>query len=151
MLDGEISVKSQLDKGSSFRVLIRKNLQKDNELKEEKILIPKSEKSNKKIIILNNEPLFYLDIVIELKRKYEIVRQSSSLADLISKLNTENYDDVIVDLTNIKQDELIEVMKNKEFNLFVICDKDLKIEEYICENSKKIIEKPLNKEFFQDF
>lgn len=151
MLDGEISVKSQLDKGSSFRVLIRKNLQKDNELKEEKILIPKSEKSNKKIIILNNEPLYYLDIVIELKRKYETVRQSSSLADLISKLNTENYDDVIVDLTNIKQDELIEVMKNKEFNLFVICDKDLKIEEYICENSKKIIEKPLNKEFFQDF
>lgn len=151
MLDGEISVKSQLDKGSSFRVLIRKNLQKDNELKEEKILIPKSEKSNKKIIILNNEPLFYLDIVIELKRKYEIVRQSSSLADLIFKLNAENYDDVIVDLTNVKQDELIEVMKNKEFNLFVICNKDLKIEEYICENSKKIIEKPLNKEFFQDF
>lgn len=151
MLDGEISVKSQLDKGSSFRVLIRKNLQKDNELKEEKILIPKSEKSNKKIIILNNEPLYYLDIVIELKRKYETVRQSSSLADLISKLNSENYDDVIVDLTNVKQDELIEVMKNKEFNLFVICDKDLKIEEYICENSKKIIEKPLNKEFFQDF
>lgn len=151
MLDGEISVKSQLDKGSSFRVLIRKNLQKDNELKEEKILIPKRNKSNKKIIILNNEPLHYLDIVIELKRKYETVRQSSSLADLISKLNTENYDDVIVDLTNVKQDELIEVMKNKEFNLFVICDKDLKIEEYICENSKKIIEKPLNKEFFQDF
>lgn len=151
MLDGEISVKSQLDKGSSFRVLIRKNLQKDNELKEEKILIPKSEKSNKKIIILNNEPLYYLDIIIELKRKYEVVRQSSSLADLIFKLNNENYDDVIVDLTNVKQDELIEVMKNKEFNLFVICSKDLKIEEYICKNSKKIIEKSLNKEFFQDF
>lgn len=151
MLDGKISVESKLNKGSSFIVLIRKNLKKVDNSKEEKNLVVKNEKIDKKIVILNNEPLYYLDIIIELKRKYNIVKQSSSLKDLILKIKEENYDDIIVDLTNINQIELLEFSKNKEFNLYLICDENIKIDKNLRDMSKKIIEKSLNKEFFQSF
>lgn len=151
MLDGKISVESKLNEGSSFIVLIRKNLKKVDNSKEEKNLAVKNEKIDKKIVILNNEPLYYLDIIIELKRKYNIVKQSSSLKDLILKIKEENYDDIIVDLTNINQIELLEFSKNKEFNLYLICDENIKIDKNLRDMSKKIIEKSLNKEFFQSF
>lgn len=151
MLDGKISVESKLNEGSSFIVLIRKNLKKVDNSKEEKNLVVKNEKIDKKIVILNNEPLYYLDIIIELKRKYNIVKQSSSLKDLILKIKEENYDDIIVDLTNINQIELLEFSKNKEFNLYLICDENIKIDKNLRDMSKKIIEKSLNKEFFQSF
>lgn len=70
---------------------------------------------------------------------------------MILKIKEENYDDIIVDLTNINQIELLEFSKNKEFNLYLICDENIKIDKNLRDMSKKIIEKSLNKEFFQSF
>jgi signal transduction histidine kinase len=144
LLEGNIKVESQLDRGSIFKCLIKKNM---TDQKKENTEILNIEK-NKKILIINNDPAYYFGIVIELKKIYQVVKQLSSLEKLIENLE-EDYTKIFIDIDCIKQEELEEILRIKQFNLYLICEDKNQINEYLKLNSVTILEKPLDKKLFK--
>ena len=89
-----------------------------------------------------------MKIVIELKKIYQVVKQLSSLEKLIENLE-EDYTKIFIDINCIKQEELEEILKIKQFNLYLICEDKNQINEYLKLNSVMILEKPLDKELLK--
>lgn len=151
MLCGKISVKSELGKGSEFTVLIKKNLDKeDTTLSHEKVDKPQ-EKENKNIIILNNDPLYYFEIVLKLKRKSFFVKQVSSYENLLQELESEEkfYDKIIIDLDFIAQATLREFLKQGRTNFFVATSYLEKLPEDLKNSIEVIIEKSQKDKFLE--
>lgn len=164
MLSGEISVKSQLEKGSEFTVLIKKNLdeQDDNKThiiqnKDDNIVINKNnqskKKNNKNIIILNNDSLYYFDVVLKLRKKSYTVKQVSSFENLIKELKNEkqNYYKIIIDIELIDLNKLKELIQNNKFNLILVFEYKEKLNEYIKNNVEIIIEKSQKNKLLEIF
>lgn len=168
ILEGDISVTSQLGVGSEFIVHIKKNIKttsfpkpveaknikikdsetkKDNSVKEIKNDIKNID--NKKVYILNNEPIKFFDIVIELKRKGISVIQVETLGTLRKKLDLEKEQMVVLDINLVNQEEVNDMLnQNSEISLFLICEDKSIINENLIKISKYIFEKPLNKNEF---
>lgn len=140
LLEGNIKVESQLDKGSIFTCLIKKDIKLD---KTEKLKILNVE-NEKKVLIVNNEPVYYFEIIVKLQKKYKFVKQISSIEKLLENLEND-YFRVFIDINCINQLQLIEIIKIKPFNLCLICDDKNHIDEYLKSNSIMIFEKPLDK------
>lgn len=141
LLEGSISVKSELDKGSIFTLLIKKNIKKQDF----ECVIPEIKINEEKVLIVNNSPSYYFEIIIKLKKKYQTVKQLSSLGNLIESLK-ENYSKIFVDINCVNQEELIKILKVEKFNLYIICDNKEQLDEYLKSNCVMIFEKPLDKE-----
>jgi signal transduction histidine kinase len=161
-LSGNISVKSKLEKGSEFTILIKKNFNKQDmniaysNKDEAKEMISKKvdnfeEKQNKNIIIVNNDPMYYFEIVLKLKKKSIIIKQISSLDNLLEELKNEkiSYDKIVIDLDYITQYELKEFLKNKKINLFIATSHIEKIDEDLKNSIKVILEKSQKDKFLE--
>lgn len=154
ILSGKISVKSEIKKGSEFTVLIKKHIDKQNtkvtysEKKEDKKITPKKidnfeKKEHKDIIILNNDPMYYFEIVLKLKKKSFIVKQISSFDSLMQELENgkKSYDKIIIDLDFINQTNLKEFLKMKKNNLLILTSHIEKLDEDLKNSIEIIIEK----------
>lgn len=162
ILYGKISVKSELEKGSEFTVLIKKNLdgqdsilpqitkqvdKKNTFIKTEKF----EEKKNKNIIILNNDPMYYFEIVLKLKKKFFLVKQITSFENLLLELENEktSYDKIVIDLDFINEPNLKEFLKMKNNNLFIVTSDIDKVDEDLKNSIQVIIEKTKKEKFVE--
>ena len=82
---------------------------------------------------------------MELKKNYSVVKQLSSLDKLIENIE-EGFNKIFIDIDFINQENLIEILIKKPFNLYIICDNKNNINEYLKSKANMIFEKPLNKE-----
>ena len=162
ILFGKISVKSELDKGSEFTVLIKKNIDKqDSNLPQITKYVDKKispiktekfeEKKNKNIIILNNDPMYYFEIVLKLKKKFFVVKQISSFENLLLELENGkmSYDKIVIDLDFINEHNLKEFLKMKKNNLFIATSDIDKVDEDLKNSIQVIIEKTKKEKFVE--
>ena len=141
LFEGSITVESELNKGSIFTLLIKKNIKEENF----EYVIPEIKINEEKILIVNNNPSYYFEIIVKLKKKYQIVKQLSSFANLLENLK-ENYSKIFIDMNCVSEEELIKILKVEKFNLYIICDNKELLDEYLKSNCVMIFEKPFDKE-----
>lgn len=119
LLNGEITVKSQENKGSIFEVNLPKvtkeleSTQKEIKLEDlnDKDSISKNNtKIKQSMIFLNPNPLNYITQVVELKKRYD-VKQVFKKIDLIDSLQEKQYNKVLVDKEQLSKEELEELQK----------------------------------------
>ncbi|MGE4461654.1 MAG: sensor histidine kinase [Arcobacter sp.] len=142
LLDIKIDVKSELNKGTIFELLIPKNFRNDinssNEMLsviEDKSTINsyenlelekdsnKEKKTKDTVLILNNDPITFLNLITVLNKKY-IVKQTNSLEKLIDLKNKNENSKIIIDiskLTDLERNQINEKLAN---NLIVLYSND---------------------------
>ncbi len=137
LLGGDIKVESQDKKGAIFTVTVARNEDKisvkslDNEFDEKK-----------KIIILNNDPILFLNIVVELNRDYK-VKQVSSCEDFEKAKTFDDYDLSIIDINEENYEKIEQFIKN---DTILIQRYDLIIKEKDLNSCMKLFEKDFNKD-----
>ncbi len=146
LFKGEIKIESEIDIGTTVTVLIPKNLDKVNketacEIEEKKVAekkkinevkdflfdkeeekIEKEEKKN--ILILNNNPINYMQLIIELNKKYR-VKQDSNIKDFISKIEKENFDLLIIDMDCLTKEQLNTYILDKNKKAILVNDEEI--------------------------
>lgn len=159
LLNAHIKVTSEENKGSTFEVTIPKNsdlvldldsleTQNENlENSEEKIEdIPQFEVKPKniekeEIYILNNDPISFFNLIIELNKKYH-VKQISKIEQLFLLEKENKNPKIIVDISKLKNEDKQNIEKLSTNNLILF------YEDYINETLKnkasKVYQKPLN-------
>ncbi|WP_072680275.1 HAMP domain-containing sensor histidine kinase [Arcobacter sp. LA11] len=162
LLNGTIEVTSKINEGSTFSIVIPKNLEKVDKTAEVKeveesfetlIEIENEEideyleNTNKKnILFLHDEPINYLNIIVELKIENNVT-QVSSLLDLTTKIDTNNsFDLIIIDINKLDLEKLKEIMKNSNNRFIIIYNTDTKIDNEIENSASLCIDKTLSKE-----
>ena len=158
ILSGDITVRSKLGEGSEFTVLIKKNFTKQDinmsrimQNKDDKFNFQNSKQAQKKenqnIIILNNDSLYYFDIVLKLRKKDITVKQISSFESLIQEIQgkNQNYDKIVIDMdfsSDFTNEEIFrEFLENNKTKLVLVSHQVEKMNEHIKSNVKNIIEK----------
>jgi len=157
LLHGEINVFSKLDTGSTFEVIIPKNINLDiqkfqnkfeeknndtveiNENIEFNTPVGKIEKES--IYILNNDPISFFYLIIELNKKYQVIQLSK--VEQLFLIEQENKNPkIIIDTSKLKSNDKQEIEKLSTNNLILFYD------NYIDTNLKnkaaKIYQKPLS-------
>lgn len=161
LLKGDISVSSILNAGSTFEVVISKNkellssldiLSFKNELpnsnKIENEELPFIEFDNEKesikeeILVYNNEPIGFFDIIVGLNKKF-IVKQSSNLNEIKAFYKNQKTK-VLINLENINDDEM-QIIKDS-FDGDIIFIYSGVIDLKLAQNGNMILEKPLDQE-----
>lgn len=145
LLGGSIKVESEVNVGSKFIVKVPKNLDKVKERPKEEIVSMTSNKDS--ILLLNNDPLTFLSIVVELKKTHNL-DQCSKLLDFLQYYKNKNdYSLFLLDIIGINEEELKKVLvffKNK--NLILIYKDELP--SSLINYEFKSINKSLEKEQF---
>ncbi|QKE28419.1 two-component system sensor histidine kinase [Arcobacter acticola] len=161
MLCGNITVESELNKGSKFTILIKKNIETQNRKAEDRInnqkkISPKKahisiKKDNKSILFMNKDPLYYLDIVLKLKKKSFIVKQVNSLDNLLLELENkkEFYKKIVLDLDFIEQSDLNEFLKNNNIDILFATSELDKIDENLKNSNTIILDKSQKEKFVE--
>ncbi len=147
LLGGDISVESAKNVGSTFKfsILI-------NEDKLDHKLIEKTKNKNKikdkKILILNHDPLNFINLTIKLKNDY-IVNSVSTSKELFENISKNNFDYIIVDFSNLGT---VEILKLKEYEkkIIAIIDKNSTSKNIISTNFDFYFEKPFKEEEIRD-
>jgi signal transduction histidine kinase len=124
LLDGKIKVKSKTNIGTIFKLTLPKNEDKITnykDIKKEEIVFTNTKSSNETILILNNDPISFMSLVIELKKDYSI-EQIDTFIDLKNKISTNRYFSVIIDISKIKQSEVDNILLHTPNNSILICD-----------------------------
>lgn len=168
LLNGSIDVQSEINIGTTFTLTLPKNSNKvdktpqktievendlnsmiDNIKLNEKLdtNIESKEEAKEKIILLNNDPLSFMALVIELKKSYEII-QVSSIEALQEKIKTNTYSLIIIDISKLSQNDLDNSLNEMENKLILVSSEDDNIQENIKNISILEIRKPLIKEEF---
>ena len=104
-------------------------------------------KENQNIIILNNDSLYYFDIVLKLRKKDITVKQISSFESLIQEIQgkNQNYDKIVIDMdfsSDFTNEEIFrEFLENNKTKLVLVSHQVEKMNEHIKSNVKNIIEK----------
>lgn len=155
LFKGDIKIKSKLNEGTTVTVLIPKNLDKVNQdeiEKQKEIQLlkdnPKQKKTennylfeqeekklesfeNKKsICILNNEPINYMALIIELNKKYR-VEQSSNIKDFLEKIKNSHFDLYIVDMECLSKEQFKKYIEIKEEKKILVSKEILEEENFI--------------------
>lgn len=151
LLNGEINVDSQENIGSTFEVILPKNSEEilSDNLKItdvsdlESIFIKPNKKSEEKenIIILNNNFSEFMNVIIELKKKYNL-KQILKLEDLYIQINQNNYDKVLIDFVKLSDEEIEYIKNNPIQNLIFI------VEDNLSEELKELAIKVISKKDF---
>ena len=147
LLHGTIDVSSELGKGSVFTIKFPKNKdQVTQRVVEEKLEEKETlDTSSNKILVLNNDPLTFLPLVVEVKKHYEL-DQASKLAEFFKAYKANDYFAVVLDVSNQKEENIIKVLKaiNKP--------KILVSNEEVSQNIKDLVKtsfvKPIDKDSF---
>ncbi|UTJ07875.1 HAMP domain-containing sensor histidine kinase [Arcobacter roscoffensis] len=151
LLGGDISVKSKVDVGSIFRVLIPKNKEKvqANTIANDEVSLMSVEKNiNNKILLLNNDPVTYLSIVVELNKVYEVT-QVTKASDFIKVDNTDEFSLTILDISKLNENEINKTLSNVNNNIVIVYENNLS--NLVKEKGFDSFKKPFDKESFIEF
>lgn len=159
LLDGNLEVNSKENFGTTFILTLPKNSDKIDsvDIIEDKKIEARSFNNEKKIqsnimekqiikdtiLILNNDPISFMSLVIELKNDY-IIEQIDSFALLSKKIKENQYINIIVDITKINKNDLQKVLSDTKNTLILIGEKKNQIEEIIKDSSITYFIKPLD-------
>jgi signal transduction histidine kinase len=166
LLNGKITVKSKIGVGSSFEVMLPKNkdlidmnrinnikgniqLEMNHELSASNFDInfnTKMEEKNK-VLVLNNDHLFFFNIIIELKKKYE-VKQVPNLQELLKFQNDIKYEKIILDVTTFDENDKKLLLSNLNDNFLIIYENG-EDKEFFKSNTK-LLQKPISKELIKN-
>ena len=159
LLNGEINVFSKLDIGSTFEVIIPKNSElaidldfqeiqnKNLENSEEPIEnisqfeIKSKNIEKEKIYILNNDPISFFNIIIELNKKYH-VKQLSKIDQLFLVEKEKKNPKIIIDISKLKNEDKQEIEKLSTSNLILFYENH--INKSLESKALKVYQKPLN-------
>lgn len=168
LLNGSIDVQSEINVGTTFTLTLPKNSNKVDKIPQKTIEVENDlnsmidniklsekldtnietkEEVKEKIILLNNDPLSFMALVIELKKSYEII-QVSSIEALQEKIKTNTYSLIIIDISKLSQNDLDNSLNEMENKLILVSSEDDNIQENIKNISILEIRKPLIKEEF---
>ena len=157
LLQGSIEVNSEINVGSEFKVLIKKNIEDSNtSIDENKQIIKHIQTQNKPdievekkcddVVILNNDPIKFFDVIVELKRNKKNVTQVDTLEALENHLIKNQYIVFVLDIILIEESELDRIANSyPNIEIFIICESKNDLNENIKQKVKKVFEKPLNK------
>lgn len=149
LLGGDIFVKSKIDNGTIFKVVIPK---KEEELdpsllvekKEEKVEV-KNGKSEEEVLLLNNDPLLFMSASIAIKQVSSL-EQVSSIETLLLKVESKSYSYIIIDNNAMQSNQLLDIVNKYDLSLILICEDESSLDDEIKNISKYILEKPLDNE-----
>ncbi|NVJ52418.1 MAG: HAMP domain-containing histidine kinase [Campylobacteraceae bacterium] len=146
LLEGDVFVESEVDKGSRFTLVLPKNkhLLEGMNLLEITANNEKSHDANQAkedIIVLNNDPIVFFNLVIELNKNYKVL-QAFSFDEL--KTFIERKEKMIVDIDSLPKDEIEFLVANFEGKLIFISENELE-EKYKTEVFD-FVKKPLTEE-----
>ena len=169
LLKGEILVSSELDKGTTFELIIPKTTNDSQNISTAKIendftqdiktvniidetitsknKIEKEKKVLEKVLILNNNPITFIMMIVELRKRYEVF-QATNLVEFL-KINSNNtINKAILDISTLKNEEYEKLLQSENSN-FVMIHID-EVEEKLNKKSilkiqKKEIRESLNK------
>lgn len=168
LLNGSIDVQSEINIGTTFTLTLPKNSNKVDKTPQKTIEVENDlnsmidniklsekldtnreskEEAKEKIILLNNDPLSFMALVIELKKSYEII-QVSSIEALQEKIKTNTYSLIIIDINKLSQNDLDNSLNEMKNKLILVSSEDDNIQENIKNISILEIRKPLIKEEF---
>ena len=99
---------------------------------------------NKKILVLNHDPLNFINLIIKLKNDY-IVNSVTTSKELFINISKNNFDYIIVDFTNFDTTEILK-LKEYEKKIIAVIDKDSSSKNIILSNFDFCFEKPFNEE-----
>ena len=148
LLGGDIFVKSKIDNGTIFKVVIPK---KEEELdpsllvekKEEKVEV-KNEKSEE-VLLLNSDPLLFMSASIAIKQVC-FLEQVSSIETLLLKVESKSYSYIIIDNNAMQSNQLLDIVNKYDLSLILICEDENSLDDEIKNISKYILEKPFDNE-----
>lgn len=138
LLNIVINVKSIVNKGTTFELIIPKEQESNNNFRK-KIINDKKES----ILVLNNDPISLISLITILNKKYT-VRQTTKIEELIKLRN--NYPDskIVIDVSKLENSDLDSINRNFEKNIILLHTEDLyNLDKNIILESYK---KPLKKE-----
>jgi signal transduction histidine kinase len=165
LLNGKISVKSKINEGSSFEVILPKNkdlvnieeidnIKQDIQLEENHETFNSKFKINSdgiikeeknKILVLNNDHLLFFSIIIQLKKKYE-VKQASNLEELLKLKNENEYEKIIIDISKFNNDEKEMLLSNTSDSFFIIYENENENDKEFSKSNCKFFQKPITKD-----
>lgn len=125
LLDIKISVQSELNKGTTFELLIpknSKNIKNNSNLEKENIKIETQTKDA--ILVLNNNPILLMGLITQLNKKY-LVKQTNSLEKLFDLAKDNEEAKIIIDITKLNDFEKDEINKNLTNSLIIIYSKEI--------------------------
>ncbi len=166
LLGGKISFKSEKNIGTSFEIILGKNKEFVNiekmdkpieDLKIEGFLESNNldiysqnniAKTKDRILILNNDHLLFFNIIIELKKEYE-VKQASTLEQLIQFRNEDIYEKIIVDISKLDEKEKEFLISSIDKSFLIIYENE--IDDIFSKYTNISIKKPFSKEQIKNY
>jgi len=144
LMGGDIEVKSKAGHGSIFKVTIAQNKEEvvQENVVEEELIKENQVIAKKSVLVLNNDPVNFLNIVVELNKISEVI-QVGNLKDLFTKLENEIFDFVMIDTTKIDINNLL----NFDFtnsNLILFSDENEQ-NDNLKQKTQFVLNKPINK------
>jgi two-component sensor histidine kinase len=166
LLNGKISVKSKLHQGTSFEVILPKNIELINlneiNIQKENLQLETNHKisdskfnmdfdikieEKNKVLVLNNDHLLFFNLIIELKKKYD-VKQVLTFAELLKYNNEFNCQKIILDFSKLNEEEKKLLLTNLSNNFIILYDNENDLE--ILKKIECIFMKPLTKELIKN-
>lgn len=161
LLNGEIKVTSEQNKGSTFEVIIPKNMNLATSQNLENFQDEFEENNNKNIVldentnfisptksiekesiyVLNNDPISFFNLIIELNKKYH-VKQLSKVEQLFLIETEDKNPKIIIDISKLKNEDKKELEKLSTTNLILFYEDH--INEDLENKALKVYQKPLN-------
>ena len=169
LLKGDIKVSSVINKGTTFEVIIPKNRQLGNsyhylDLDAESLeahtqdsedldstflsceLIKNIEES---ILIFNNNPKEFFNMIISLSRKYKVI-QTSDFDDFLRTNDEEEFKHAIVDISNLNNSDIKKLLNSSKNNFVVVYDDEDKFDKKLEKKVKlKIVQEELENALIQ--
>lgn len=161
LLNGEIKVTSEQNKGSTFEVIIPKNMNLATSQNLENFQDEFEENNNKNIIldentnfisatksiekesiyVLNNDPISFFNLIIELNKKYH-VKQLSKVEQLFLIETEDKNPKIIIDISKLKNEDKKELEKLSTANLILFYEDH--INEDLENKALKVYQKPIS-------
>ena len=139
LLGGDISVRSEVNMGTSFRMSIAKNTDKlDDNIKNEKLIL--NDLKTHKILVLNNDPVSFFKLIISLQKMNTTVQSNNTVNFLDDYKSNQDANLAIIDTSSIDKINLEKIILKIPIKFILIYS--LKID--IFENDKILhkIKKP---------
>ena len=105
-------------------------------------------KTKDRILILNNDHLLFFNIIIELKKEYE-VKQASTLEQLIQFRNEDIYEKIIVDISKLGEKEKEFLISSIDKSFLIIYENE--IDDIFSKYTNISIKKPFSKEQIKNY
>lgn len=148
LLNGKLTVKSVIEQGTTFTLIIPKNLNKVDVIEEEEIEEQKIDFSNNEsnsILLLNNDPINFMKLSINLNKKYDL-HQVNSIEKVEEKILDQSFKLIILDITKENLND-IENLISKTTTKFAFIYEN-KLSSKLDEISLIKIKKPFDNEEF---